>query len=88
MPIWTLAELIEYRLVLLPSFKEATDVEKAHALLGGSARWLRDLDAQQKMGLSLEDAARKLIRQCLERITTWDDLDKLVGEAFGAECRS
>ena len=81
MPFWTLAELIEYRLVLLPSFKEAIDVEKAHALLGGSVRWLRDLVAQQQQQepmQSLEDAARELIRPCLDRIKSLDDLDILV----------
>ena len=80
MPIWTLAELIEYRHVLLPSFSDDSDVKKAHELLGGSARWLRALAAQRqkKPTQSLEDAARELIQRCLERITTWDDLDKLV----------
>ena len=80
MPIWTLAELIEHRLVLLPSFSDDADVKKTHALLGRSVRWLRDLVAQRqkKPTQSLEDAARELIRRCLERITAWDDLDKLV----------
>ena len=80
MPIWTLAELIEHRLVLLASFSDDSDVKKAHAFLGGSVRWLRDLVAQRqkKPTQSLEDAARELIRRCLERITSWDDLDKLV----------
>ena len=80
LPIWTLAELIEHRLVLLPSFSDDSDVKKAHAFLGGSVRWLRDLVAQRqkKPMQSLEDATRELIRRCLERITSWDDLDKLV----------
>ena len=47
MPIWTLAELIEHWLVLLPSFSDDSDVKKAHAFLGGSVRWLRDLVAQR-----------------------------------------
>ena len=80
MPIWTLAELIEHRLVLLPSFSDESDVKNAHALLGGSVRWLHDLVAQRqkKPTQSLEDAARELIRPCLERIKSWDDLDNLV----------
>ena len=45
LPIWTLAELIEHRLVLLPSFSDDADVKKAHAFLvgvcGGCAIWLR-----------------------------------------------
>ena len=81
MPIWTLAELLEHRLVLLPSFSDDSDVKKAHALLGGSVRWLHELVAQQQQQepmQSLEDAARELIRPCLDRIKSLDDLDNLV----------
>ena len=81
MPIWTLAELIEHRLLLLPFFSHESDVKKAHVLLGGSVRWLHDLVAQQQQQepmQSLEDAARELIRPCLGRIKSWDDVDNLV----------
>ena len=92
MPTWTLAELIEHQLVLLPSFSDDADVKKAHALLGGSVRWLCAVvvQRQKKPTQSLEDAAKKIIRQCLERITSWDDLDKLVrrlGPSAAADTR-
>ena len=46
MPIWSREELVRHRKVLFPTYEEK-DVRNAHALLGGSVRWLADLVKKQ-----------------------------------------
>ena len=78
MPIWSSEELVKHRKVLFPTYEEK-DVINAHALLGGSVRWLADLVKEQRQipDQSQSKAAQELIDQYVS-IKSFDDLTLLL----------
>ena len=76
MPIWSSEELVKHRKVLFPTYEEK-DVINAHALLGGSVRWLADLVKKQEGTSDQSEAAQKLIDQYLS-IKSFEDLNVLL----------
>ena len=89
LPIWSREELVRHREVLFPTYEEK-DVIDAHALLGGSVRWLADLVKKQERTSDQSEAAQALIDQYLS-IKSFEDLNVLL-EHFekpqGAEDRA
>ena len=89
MPIWSKEELVKHRKVLFPTYEEK-DVINAHALLGGSVRWLADLVKKQERTSDQSEAAQALIDEYLS-IKSFEDLNVLL-EHFekpqGAEDRA
>eukprot|EP00434_Breviolum_minutum_P008125 symbB.v1.2.007162.t1/scaffold437.1/size205459/1 len=78
MPIWSREELVKHREVLFPTYEEK-DVIDAHALLGGSVRWLADLVNEQGQipDQSQSKVAQRLIAKYLS-ITSFEDLNSLL----------
>ena len=78
MPIWSSEELVKHRKVLFPTYEEK-DVINAHALLGGSVRWLADLVKEQRQipDQSQSKTAQELIDQYVS-IKSFDDLTLLL----------
>ena len=76
MPIWSSEELVKHRKVLFPTYEEK-DVINAHALLGGSVRWLADLVKKQARVSDQSEAAQELIDQYLS-IESFEDLNLLL----------
>ena len=76
MPIWSREELVRHRKVLFPTYEEK-DVRNAHALLGGSVRWLADLVKKQARVSDQSEAAQELIDQYLS-IESFEDLNLLL----------
>ena len=76
MPIWSREELVRHRKVLFPTYEEK-DVINAHALLGGSVRWLADLVKEQRQIPDQSEAAQRLIVKYLS-ITSFEDLNSLL----------
>ena len=76
MPIWSREELVRHRKVLFPTYEEK-DVINAHALLGGSVRWLADLVKKQARVSDQSEAAQELIDQYLS-IKSFEELNLLL----------
>ena len=76
MPVWSREELVKHREVLFPTYEEK-DVINAHALLGGSVRWLADLVNEQGRIPDQSEAAQRLIAKYLS-ITSFEDLNSLL----------
>ena len=67
---------MKHREVLFPTYEEK-DVINAHALLGGSVRWLADLVNEQGRIPDQSEAAQRLIAKYLS-ITSFEDLNSLL----------
>ena len=76
MPIWSSEELVKHRKVLFPTYEEK-DVINAHALLGGSVRWLADLVNEQRQIPDQSKAAQELIDQYVS-IKSFEELNLLL----------
>ena len=76
MPIWSSEELVKHRKVLFPTYEEK-DVINAHALLGGSVRWLADLVKEQGQIPDQSKAAQELIDQYVS-IKSFEELNLLL----------
>ena len=76
MPIWSREELVRHRKVLFPTYEEK-DVINAHALLGGSVRWLADLVNEQRQIPDQSKAAQELIDQYVS-IKSFEELNLLL----------
>ena len=78
MPIWSREELVRHREVLFPTYEEK-DVIDAHALLGGSVRWLADLVKEQGQipDQSQSKVAQELIDQYVS-IKSFEELNLLL----------
>ena len=76
MPIWSSEELVKHRKVLFPTYEEK-DVRNAHALLGGSVRWLADLVNEHRQIPDQSKAAQELIDQYVS-IKSFEELNLLL----------
>ena len=76
MPIWSSEELVKHRKVFFPTYEEK-DVVNAHALLGGSVRWLADLVNEQRQIPDQSKAAQELIDQYVS-IKSFEELNLLL----------
>jgi len=65
---WSKQELTLHHNIVLPHFQSIKDIERAYDLLGGSLRWLDELSTKQAE-VGIDEAAKQLIRGCIERAT-------------------
>ena len=76
MPVWSKEELVKHQVALFSDKSEA--VEKAHACLGGSVRWLAKLLANWDGKADLASKAEELICKYMEHLNTFDQLYHLL----------
>jgi len=69
---WSKQELALHHNLVLPDFQSIEDIGRAYDLLGGSLRWLGELSKMQAE-VGIDEAARKLIVDCLDT-ATYDSL--------------
>ena len=76
-PIWSKSELVRHHNSLFKGGSEES-VQNAHDLLGGSVRWLRRFFRFVRDGKTPDEAARELIRECIQHLDTFESLERLV----------